>query len=132
MKMKTRRKVPAGTVLTDTFPFSRAVRIGDIVEVAGSGSYEGDTLVGGGNMYEQARFIYAKIERILAEVDVTLEDVAKVTIYTTDISRWPEVARAHKEYFAGIEPATTMVEVSALIEPEMLVEIEATAVLTPS
>lgn len=128
--MNTRRKIPAGTALADTFPFSRAVRIGNIIEVAGSGSYEGDTLVGGNDMYEQARFIYAKIERILAEAGATLADVAKITIYTTDMSRWPEVARAHKEFFAEIEPATTMVEVGALIAREMLVEIEATAIVS--
>jgi enamine deaminase RidA (YjgF/YER057c/UK114 family) len=128
-KIPKRMKIPSGTDLSQVFPYSRAIRAGNIIEVSGTGAYdEKGQLVGGNNLYEQAKCIYDIIEKTLIKAGVALTDVTKVTVYTTDISRWEEIARAHRLFFRGIEPAVTMVEVKALISPEMLVEIEVTAV----
>lgn len=128
--MLQRKKIPAGTDLAKVFPYSRAVRIGNIIEISGTGAYdEQGNLVGDNSVYEQARCIYAIIEKTLSHAGATLTDVAKVTVFTTDITRWEEIARAHQVYFQDIEPAVTVVEVTALMAPEMLVEIEVTAVL---
>jgi len=124
------KRIPAGTDLAEIFPYSRAVRIGDIVEVAGTGAYdEAGNLVGGDDVYQQARCIYAIIEETLAAIGAAMADVAKVTVFTTDITRWEEIARAHRARFRESPPAVTVVEVTALMSPEMLVEIEATAVV---
>jgi enamine deaminase RidA (YjgF/YER057c/UK114 family) len=128
--MGTRQYIRAGSDLDIVFAYSRAVRISNIVEVSGTGSYNSEEkIVGPGDVYMQTRTIYARIEKALADAGATFKDVAKITIFTTDMSRWHEVARAHTEIFRDIKPAVTMVEVSALIEPEMLVEIEGTAIL---
>ncbi|MEW6242542.1 MAG: Rid family hydrolase, partial [Chloroflexota bacterium] len=79
--------------------------------------------------YEQARYAIAKIERALNAAGASLEDVIRTRIFVTDIARWEQVGRAHGEFFKTIKPASTMVEVKALVSPEMLVEIEATAIL---
>lgn len=108
--------------------YSRAVLVGNHLEVTGTVAVnENGLLVGKDNMYEQTRFIILKIERVMVEAGFTLNDVVRTRIFVTDISRWEEVGRAHREYFHSIKPATTMVEVKALISPEYLVEIEATA-----
>ncbi|HSG18143.1 MAG TPA: Rid family hydrolase [Anaerolineae bacterium] len=125
------KRIPAGTDLSEVFPYARAVRIGHIIEIAGTGAYdEAGNLVGAGDVYEQAKCIYAIIERTLASAGAAMTDVAKVTVFTTDISRWEEIARAHRAHFREIPPAVTVVEVTALMSPEMLVEIEATAVVS--
>ena len=124
------KRISAGTDLAEVFPYSRAVRIGNIIEISGTGAYgEEGELVGVNDVYEQAKCIYAIIEKTLAAAGAKLSDVAKVTVFTTDITRWEEIARAHRAYFHEMPPAVTVVEVTALMSPEMLVEIEATAVL---
>lgn len=128
--MGTRQYIPAGSDLADVFAYSRAVRIGTVIEVSGTGSFDSDgNTVGVSDAYTQTLTTYTIIEKALADAGATFQDVAKITIFTTDMSRWKEVARAHMEFFSEINPAVTMVEVSTLIEPEMLVEIEATAIL---
>lgn len=129
--MQERKKIPAGTDLAEIFPYSRAVRIGNIIEVSGTGAHdEAGNPVGIDDVYEQTKCIYSIIEKTLTKAGATLDDVAKVTVFLTDMTRWQEVAKAHREFFEGIEPpAVTAVEVSALIMPEMLVEIEVIAVL---
>ncbi len=92
---------------------------------------DGDHLIGRDNIYEQTRFILQKISKVLAEAGATLNDVVRTRMYVTDISKWEDVGRAHGEFFKDIRPATSMVEVSALIDPDLLVEIEVTALLTP-
>lgn len=129
--MQKRKKIPAGTDLAEVFPYSRAVRIGNIIEVSGTGAHDKEgNPVGIDDVYEQTKCIYTIIAETLAKVGATLDDVAKVTMFLTDMTRWQEAAKAHREFFEEIEPAVTAVEVSALITPEMLVEIEVTAVLT--
>jgi enamine deaminase RidA (YjgF/YER057c/UK114 family) len=129
--MSIRKKIPAGTDLSETFPYSRAVRIGNVIEVSGTGAYDQQgELVGRNDPYQQTTQIYSIMQHTLSETGASLEDVAKLTIFTTDISAWPEIAKAHRAYFAAIEPAVTVIEVQALMADEMLVEIEATAVLS--
>ncbi|SIT94259.1 RidA family protein [Pontibacter indicus] len=124
-----RQNISSGAVWEDTIGYSRAVRVGHVVEVAGTTAMDGDQVVGVGDAYEQTRFILQKIEKALQEAGATLQQVVRTRIYVTDISQWEAVGRAHGEIFRDIKPAATMVQVSALIRPEQLVEIEATAIL---
>jgi enamine deaminase RidA (YjgF/YER057c/UK114 family) len=124
-----RKNISSGAVWEDRIGYSRAVRVGNTVEVAGTTATEGDQVIGKGNPYEQAIYILRKIEKALAEAGASLQDVVRTRIYITDISQWEEVGRAHGEVFCSIKPASTMVQVSALINPDHLVEIEATAIV---
>ncbi len=107
--------------------YSRAVRLGNLVEVSGTIANEKGQLVGNGDAYAQTICILGKISKVLEEVGAALSDVVRTRIYVTDIRLWEEVGRAHGEFFKDIKPATSMVEVAQLIEPLYLVEIEATA-----
>lgn len=108
--------------------YSRTVRAGDLVLISGCTSVTADgAIVGGDNAYAQAVESLAAIERALALAGATLADVVQTRMYVTDISRWEDIGRAHGEVFGEIRPVTTMVQVSALIDPRLLVEIEATA-----
>lgn len=109
--------------------YSRAVRIGNVVEVSGTVSVDGDKIIGINNAYEQTKHALAKIEAVLVKAGASLHDVVRTRMFVTDISKWEEIGRAHGEFFQAIRPVTTMVEVSRLIEPGLLVEIEATAIV---
>lgn len=110
--------------------YSRAVRMGHLIEVSGTVAIdESGQLVGAGDAYAQARYILGKIETALEGLEAGLTHVIRTRMYVTDIGNWEAVGQAHGEVFGQIRPATTMVEVSRLIHPEMLVEIEATAIL---
>lgn len=123
-----RKNFSTGAKWEDIVGYSRAVLVGNQLEVTGTVAVnESGLLVGKDDMYEQTRFIIQKIEKVITEAGFTLNDVVRTRIFLTDISRWEEVGRAHREFFQLIKPATTMVEVKALISPEYLVEIEATA-----
>ncbi|MEO6836849.1 MAG: RidA family protein [Ginsengibacter sp.] len=108
--------------------YSRAVKVGNVIEISGTTSVDGDTIMGKGNMYEQAVFIFKKIEKVLIEAGGSLNDVVRTRMYVTDISNWEEAGKAHALFFKEIKPATTMIEVSKLINDELLIEIEATAI----
>jgi len=128
--MSQRLNISSGAKWEDVVGYSRAVRIGKIVEVAGTtATDENGNVVGAGDPYQQTKFILAKIEKALNAAGATLKDIARTRMFVTDISRWEEIGRAHGEYFKEIKPAATMVEVKSLISPELLVEIEATAIL---
>ncbi len=128
--MIRRLNVPSGAKWEDIVGYSRAVRVGNVVEVAGTTAVDDNgQVVGIDNPYEQTRFALAKIEKALATAGATLEDVVRTRLFVTNIARWEEIGRAHGEVFRAIRPASTMVEVSSLISPDMLVEIEATAVV---
>ena len=124
-----RQNIPSGAVWEDQVGYSRAVRVGHVVEVSGTTATDGDSVIGIGNPYEQTIYALRKIEQALAQAGASLADVVRTRIYLTDISQWQEVGRAHGEFFRNIKPASTMVQVSALIHPDHLVEIEATAIL---
>jgi enamine deaminase RidA (YjgF/YER057c/UK114 family) len=110
--------------------YSRAVRVGPFVAVTGTtATSETGEIVGAGDMYAQAKQALHNIVRALAKAGATPADVVRTRIYVTDISRWEEVGRAHQEVFGTVLPATTMVEVTRLIDPAMLVEIEADAIV---
>ena len=109
--------------------YSRAVRAGDLVEVTGTTDAGPDgASLHPGDAYAQAREILARIAGVLGQAGARLEDVVRTRMFVTDITRWEEIGRAHREAFGDIRPATSMVEVARLIDPSLLVEIEATAV----
>jgi len=123
-----RINIPAGTIWEDVVGYSRAVKIGNIIEVSGTAAVDNGEVVWKGNAYEQTKFIPEKIKSTLESMDSGMNDVVRTRIYVTDISGWRDVGKAHGEYFKDIKPATAMLEVKSLIDPDMLVEIEATAI----
>ena len=128
--MTDRRRISSGSPYEPKIGFSRAVRAGDTIFVSGTVAWgEDGRLVGEGDVYAQAKQAISNIEKALIEAGASLNDVVLTRIYVTDISRIDEVARAHGEAFGEIRPASSMIEVSALAEPQMLVEIEAIAVI---
>ncbi len=128
--MTDRRLVSSKSPYEDVIGFSRAVRAGDTVYVSGTVAWGDDgKLVGEGDVYLQARQAIRNIEKALLGAGASLRDVVRTRVYLTDIDRWEEAARAHAEAFAEVKPASSMVEVSRLADPAMLVEIEAVAVV---
>ena len=128
--MTDRRRISSGSPYETKIGFSRAVRAGDTIFVSGTVAWgEDGRLVGRGDVYAQAKQAISNIEKALIEAGASLNDVVRTRIYLTDISRLEEAARAHGEAFGEIRPASSMIEVSALAEPQMLVEIEAVAVI---
>ena len=125
-----RTNYSSGAKWEDIVGYSRAVRIGNIVEVTGTVAVdENSRLVGKNDAYAQTKFIIEKIEKVLQRAGATLKDVVRTRMFVTDIGRWEEYGKAHGEFFKEIKPCTSMIEVKGLIAPEYLVEIEATAIL---
>lgn len=125
-----RTNYSTGAKWEDIVGYSRAVRVGNTIEVTGTVAVdENNELVGAGDAYEQTRFIIQKIEKVLQRAGGKLSDVVRTRMFVTDISRWEEYGRAHGEFFAATKPCTSMIEVKGLIAPEYLVEIEATAII---
>lgn len=128
--MTGRQRVDTGTIWEERFGYSRAVRVGDLVFIAGTTATADDgQLVGPGDPEAQARFIIEKISRALAAVGASLTDVVRTRVYLTRADDWEAVGRAHGHYFGKTRPANTLVEVSALIGDGYLVEIDADAVI---
>lgn len=124
----SRQNISSGTKWENIVGYSRAVRVGNIIEVAGTTATEGERIISPGNAYKQTKYIIQKIETALNEAGATLNDVVRTRMFVTDISKWEEVGKAHGEFFREIKPAATLVEVTALIDPDLVVEIEVTAI----
>lgn len=128
--MKHRERYSSGAKWEPIVGYSRAIRVGDRIYVTGTTATDANSeIVGVGDAYRQAVQCILNIERALKNFDAGLENVVRTRMFVTDISRWEEFGRAHGEYFHEIMPATTMVEVSRLIDLDMLIEIEADAEL---
>ena len=126
-----RTNYSSGSKWEHVIGYSRAVKVGNIIEVTGTvASGDDGKVVGKDDAYSQTKYIYEKIEAVLLRAGATLKDVVRVRMFVTDISRWQEYGKAHSEFFRDIKPCNTMVEVSALIELDYLIEIEATAIIT--
>lgn len=126
-----RKLISSGSVWEEKFGYSRAVKAGNMVFVAGTtATDENSNVMHVGDVYNQTVAIIKKIEKALEQAGASLKDVVRLTMYVTDISQGMEVGRATGEYFKDIKPANTMIEVSAFVHPDMLVEISADAVIT--
>src|SRR4029078_13273965 len=128
--MSSRTNYASGSKWDGIVGYSRMVKMGNVIEVTGTVAInEAGEVVGKNNAFEQTKFIIQKIETNLARAGATLKDVIRTRMFVTDISRWEEYGRAHGEAFGKIKPCTSMIGVAALIEPDYLIEIEATAIL---
>jgi enamine deaminase RidA (YjgF/YER057c/UK114 family) len=110
--------------------YSRAVKVGNVIEVTGTVAVDdNDEVVGKNDPYLQTKFIIEKIEKVLKQAGANLNNVVRTRMFVTDITRWEEYGRAHGEFFKIIKPCTSMIEVRGLIDPQFLIEIEATAII---
>ncbi|MEJ0106448.1 MAG: RidA family protein [Bacteroidota bacterium] len=120
----------SGSKWEDIVGYSRAVKVGNTIEVSGTVASGPDgEVIGINDAYEQTRYIYTKIEKVLQNAGSSMKDVIRVRMFVTDISRWQEYAKAHSEFFVNIKPCNSMIEVKGLIEREYLVEIEVSAII---
>jgi len=126
--VQERQRFSSGVKWEDIVGYSRAIRVGDRIYVTGTTATD-DTgaIVGEGDAYAQTVQVIRNIEKVLKKAGATLEHVVRTRMFVTDIQRWEEYGRAHGEFFGMIKPCATMVEVRALIDPRMLIEIEADA-----
>ena len=127
--MEGRLNMSSGTKWEDVVGYSRAVRIGNVIEVSGTVAVEGDKIISENDAYGQTKYILEKIGKVIEETGGSILDVVRTRMFVTDISKWQDIGKAHGEFFKDIKPVTTMVEVSSLISLGLLVEIEATAII---
>src|SRR4051812_26742700 len=127
----TRKNFSSGVVWEDVVGYSRAVKINNTIEVSGTvAADEEGHVVGKNDGYQQTIFILQKIEKSLKALGGSLKDVVRTRMFVTDMARFEEFGKAHGEVFSSIKPCTSMIQISALVEPDFLIEIEATAILS--
>jgi enamine deaminase RidA (YjgF/YER057c/UK114 family) len=124
----SRKNYSSGAKWEDIVGYSRAVQVGNVLEVTGTVAADENGVVGKGDMYVQTKFALQKIEKVVLEAGFSMSDVVRTRLFVTDIARWQEAGKAHAEFFQQIKPCTTMLEVSKLIEPDYLIEIEASLI----
>ncbi len=124
-----RKNISGGSPWEDIVGYSRAVRIGNIIEIAGTTAIKDRKLYAIGNAYEQTKYVLSVIKEILEKEGLRLENIIRTRMFVTDISKWEEYGKAHGEFFSNIKPVATMVEVSSLIDKGLMVEIEVSAVI---
>lgn len=124
-----RTKFSSGTYWEEHVGYSRALKAGNMIFVSGTSALDGETIIGENDAYKQTKYIIEKIENALTNMGAKLEDVVRVRIYITDINLWKDAAKAFSEFFKTIKPAQTLIEIKGLVDPSMLVEIEADAVI---
>ncbi|MEL7120297.1 MAG: RidA family protein [Bacteroidota bacterium] len=127
----SRQLISSGTHWEKVVGYSRAVKVGNVIEVAGTTAVnEAGEIVGPNDVHTQAVFIFQKIEKALLEAGSSLNDVVRTRMYVTDATQWEAVGKAHGAFFSEIRPASTLLEVSKLINPALLIEIEVTAIIS--
>ena len=124
-----RKQIGSASPWEDIVGYSRAVRVGNIIEVSGTTAMDGDQLIGKGDVYAQTKCIFEKVEKALQQLGGSLSDVVRTRMFVTNIDEWELVGKAHGEIFSVIKPVTSMVEVKRLINADMLIEIEVTAMI---
>ncbi|MEZ4886790.1 MAG: RidA family protein [Chitinophagales bacterium] len=124
-----RQNISSNTKWESIVGYSRAVRVGNIIEVAGTTALDGETVIAPKDAYEQTKFIFQKIETALKEAGAGLQDVVRTRMFVTDIGYSEGVGRAHSEFFHDIRPTATMLEISKLVDENLVVEIEVTAIV---
>lgn len=128
--MMDRKNISSDTIWGKRVGYSRAVRIGDIIEVAGTSALDGDKIIAVGDPYKQMCFIIEKVEQALNQAGAALSNVVRTRIYLTDLSHSKKIGQAHAKYFGEIRPASTMIQISGLVDPDLLVEVEVTAIIS--
>ena len=121
----------SGAKWEDIVGYSRAVQVGNHIEVAGTVATDDNGVVARGDVYKQTRFVLQKIQGVLEKAGFRMNDVVRTRLFVTDISKWEQVGKAHGEFFKDVKPATSMIEISSLIDPDYLIEIEVTAIRVP-
>ena len=128
--MNDKIKISSGAKWENIIGYSRAVKTGNRIFIGGTTAVdENSKIVAKGDVYNQTKYIFQKIEKYLVQTGAAPEDVVVNRIFTTDISKWEEIGRAHAEFFGKIKPCCTIVEVKRLVSPDMLVEVETEAII---
>lgn len=127
--MSKRINYTEGSEWENKIGYCRAVKLGNVIEISGTTATVNGEVVGKGDMYLQTKTILEKFDKILSELGASMSNVVRTRIFCTDITRWEEIGKAHGEYFADIKPTTAMYEIPKLINADLLVEIEATAIV---
>lgn len=128
--MSTRTNFSSGVVWEDVVGYSRAVKVGNLIEVSGTvAADENGNVIGRDDAYQQTIVALQKIEKALKNAGASMKNVVRTRMFVTDISRFEEYAKAHGEVFSAIRPCTSMYEIKGLVSPEFLIEIEATAII---
>ncbi|WP_028552434.1 RidA family protein [Paenibacillus sp. UNC451MF] len=127
-----KKRVFTGSPWEPIVGYCRAIRVGNRIEVAGTTAMKDGEVIGIGDAYMQTKFVLQTIEKALVELGSDMTHVVRTRMFVTDISKWEEIGKAHGEFFRDIQPVATMVEVKALIDPQLMVEIEVEAVVDSS